>query len=76
MKKTLTLEPNHMITFNDPASLGRFVSELVRQGVTFEVRPEDLTDGEQSSFRVYLRELGGQMRLMSTAWHVTLKGGF
>ena len=56
--KTLT----NMITLNDLVSLAQFVSELVRQGVVFEVRSEDLTDG--------------RMQTVSTAWHVTLTGGF
>ena len=55
------MTPN-MITLNDLASLARFVSELVRQGVMFEVRSEDLTDG--------------RMRVVSTVWYVTLTGGF
>ena len=50
------------ITLNDLASLAQFVSELVRQGVMFEVWSEDLTDG--------------RMQVVSTAWHVTLTGGF
>ena len=50
------------ITIENLVSLAQFVSELVRQGVMFEVRSEDLTDG--------------RMRVVSTAWHVTLTGGF
>lgn len=53
--------PNR-ITLNDLVSLAQFVSELVRQGVMFEVESEDLTDG--------------RMQVVSTAWHVTLTGGF
>ena len=55
------MTPN-MITFACPSHLARFVSELVKAGVMLEVRSEDLTDG--------------RMRIVSTAWHVTLTGGF
>ena len=55
------MKPN-TITMNDLVSLAQFVSELVRQGVTFTVWSEDITDG--------------RMRVVSTAWHVTLTGGF
>jgi len=55
------MTPN-MITINDLVSLAQFVSELVRQGVTFTVWSEDITDG--------------RCKVVSTAWHVTLTGGF
>jgi hypothetical protein len=55
------MTPN-VITINDLVSLAQFVSELARQGVVFQVWSEDITDG--------------QCNVVSTAWHVTLTGGF
>jgi hypothetical protein len=54
------MKNDRTITLSDLVSLARFVSELVREGVTFTVLSEDVSEG---------------LRQESIVWHVKLTGG-